>query len=279
MLELSDGGNESLSILSDLEGIAKNTVGRVVPRPSGQLSGHAGGLPFETIVHELLKGKFDARAWRHYEALNEALLESRRTDGWSNPPANFVFGPPDVNFLAARGKGPLSKWSPSDMFTEKQNDTAESIVFQDAHKKFFSGLTSFVDVKTQTLARKAQPPNIISAQKIAKLAEIVLKERLTCRVEILYLGISFDETTANNAPILEASKSRAISLMKIEPKSIYVNWAAAMQIQFHPSEVDQSFPGSANQWLAEFLRVYCEQLEKRVKKQNDEIERLRSLVH
>lgn len=261
-----------------LAAIGEQIVGRDVPRPSGQLSGHAGGLPFEEIVHDMLVERLGDRAWRHFEALNEALISSKERLAWRSPPSDFVFGPPDVHFLAKRGESAVRQWALDALFEEKQNDTAESIIFSDEDDQFFSPLVSFVDVKTQTLRTKAQPPNIISARKIADVSQIVISEGLAVHFEILYLGVKFAELDRGNQPVLVAKDARAISLMKIQPSELYINWAAATQIQFHPSTVDQSYSDSPSAWMREFLDIYCRSLERRLKSQNDEVERIRELL-
>jgi type II restriction enzyme len=44
---------------------------------------------------------------------------------------------------------------------------------------------------------------------------------------------------------------------------LYINWAAAMQIQFHVSDLDQSFSGTMQKWAREYLKHFVTQAKKR----------------
>lgn len=267
-----------MSLLMKLKALMTEVVGKSVPSPPGQLAGHAGGLPFETLVHELLEKEFDGRAYRHYEALNKSLeMEYKKTGNDSIKP-DFQFGNPDINFLVSRGKSAIEGWRVDNQFVEKQNDTAESIIFSGNDEFFESELVTLVDVKTQNIAKTSQPPNIISAKKIAQLSETVLRGRFEPSFEILYCGIKFMQVESPVTKVLTAADANAISLTRINPESLYINWAAATQIQFHPFEVDQSFRGSTRQWLESYLGVYCKQLDRRVQKQLDEVKKYENLL-
>ena len=79
-----------MSLLPALKLTAHCIKGIAVPRPSGQLSGHAGGLPFEAVVHDKLEHQFPRRAFRHYEALNQALSVDSAKEGWDIPPIDYT---------------------------------------------------------------------------------------------------------------------------------------------------------------------------------------------
>lgn len=250
----------------------------VVPRPSDQLSGHAGGLPFEKLVHDQLTQEFPGRAFRHYEALNHALTAAQGAVGEGFKAEDHVFGSPAVDFLSRRGEDALKKWSLENLFEEKQNDTAESIVFSDATKNFSSPLVSLVDVKSQNAVKKAQPPNIISANKLIEAAKLVLPNGNPVDFEILYVGVKFKAEERDGKAVLVATDWTVVDLFKIDPAKIYINWSAAFQIQFHPFGVDQSYDGTPNEWLKHFVRVYVTSLEKRVEKQQKAIDELKKLI-
>lgn len=269
-----------MSIYQDLQQIVRSLAQQnvAVPRPSSQLSGHAGGLPFEELVHHKLTQAFPGRAFRHYEALNHALTTAQGAEGADFKAENHVFGSPAVDFLSRRGKAALRKWSLKNLFEEKQNDTAESIVFSDAAKEFNSNLVSLVDVKSQNAGKKAQPPNIISANKLIEIAKLVLKNGKPVDFEILYVGVKFKTAQQDGKDVLVADDWKVVDLFKVDPSKIYINWSAALQIQFHPFEVDQSYTGTANEWLKDFVSVYVTSLEKRVKKQQKAIDELKKLI-
>lgn len=266
------------SILSQLSEAAEELIGTTVPRPSGQLAGHAGGLPFENLLEAKLEEKFPNRAYRQFKALNEHLLSVGYN---ANDTATALrFGSESINFLVSRGKQALAQWSSTKQFEEKQNDTAESIVFSEKGKFFSSSWVSLIDVKSQRTDRKAQPPNIISAKKVKDLALKALIDDSPINFEILYAGIQYTPTVENGIEVLRCTNTRCIDLMKVLPnsKQLYINWAAAMQIQFHPAEVNQDFDGSKREWFIGYLHNYANSLEHRVKTQLGEVEQIREFL-
>lgn len=267
-----------MTVIHDLEEIGEELVGSLVPRPSGQLAGHAGGLPFEALVDSALKERFPGRAFRHFEALNHALTVELDSNPGDFSPGKYQFGPEPIHYLAKRGKQVTSSWSPVKLFEEKQNDTAENIVFSDQDQLFNSDLVSFVDVKSQNASKTSQPPNIISARKIKEIALMAWEEDLDLPLEILYLGIKFFTEEFEGRKMLRAEECRAIDLFKIDPRAVYINWSAALQIQFHPLEVEQDFNGSAKEWLGGFLESYARSLEHRSNKQILEVTKIKNAL-
>lgn len=267
-----------MTVYDDLRKIGENLKGAQVPRPSRQLSGHAGGLPFEELVHQELLKCFPGRAFRHYEALNYALMESYRKSSGTFNPKNYTFGSPGVNYLCRRGEKALKSWSPDNLFEEKQNDTAESIIFSDKNLNFDSNLISLIDVKSQNSSIDSQAPNIISANKIIKVAEIIIKNNLPVDFEILYMGVKFHVDKINNQELLIADNWTVVDLFRINPEDIYINLSAALQIQFHPFAADQSYTGTHKEWLKSFVKVYITSLEKRISKNQETIKELKKLI-
>ena len=54
-----------------------------------------------------------------------------------------------------------------------------------------------------------------------------------------------------------------VNLFKSNPENLYINWAAAMQVQFHVRDLDQTFQGDMKQWSKEYLRHFVKQAKKR----------------
>ena len=52
-------------------------------------------------------------------------------------------------------------------------------------------------------------------------------------------------------------------LFKSTPEELYINWAAAMQIQFHVDELNQTFKNSREQWARNYLKHFTTQARKR----------------
>ena len=49
-------------------------------------------------------------------------------------------------------------------------------------------------------------------------------------------------------------------LFKAKPENLYINWAAAMQIQFHVSDLDQSYNGTLEDWARLYLVHFVTQV-------------------
>lgn len=245
----------------------KQLVGSEVLRPQGTLAGHAAGLPFERLVHQKLLECFPNRVFRHYEFLNRVLDESAHQE---LPGRLLALGPPSLQKLLSRGKEQMKSWSPQTLFEEKQNDTAESIIQERPAYDPTKDHLLLLDVKTYNEAKAGQPPNIISAGKVAETMLLALSEG-SVRFDIIYVGVSWIEVNGK----LKATNVYPISLFKMKPQ-VYINWAAAEQIQFHPHSALQNYAGSREEWAAEFLSHFTDSLQKRIDKQVTRVSKFRS---
>lgn len=244
-------------------------VGSTVPKPSGTLAGHAAGLPFEKLVHERLVSTFAGRALRHFEFLNDVLS---RYENDSVAKRIEAFGPKSLQGLLCRGKTQMAGWTSATPFEEKQNDTAESIITSDLIFEPTSSHLLLVDVKTYNAAKHGQPPNIISAGKLSEALASALEEG-EVRFDIVYAGVSWTV----EGQTLRGNEISVVSLFKMDPK-LYINWAAAEQVQFHPHLAEQDYSGSREQWAKEFLEHFVDSLERRIGKQVSRLERFRSII-
>jgi len=247
-----------------------NLVGRTVPRPSGTLSGHAAGLPFEHLVHGNLLAAYPNQCRRHYEMVNEILLAHPKATTYEERAA--LFGPEALQQLVMRGKQPTIGWSPENLFEEKQNDTAESIVLEKPQFDLRGNHVTLVDVKTRNNSISGQPPNIMSAGKLAEAMRASLQAGKVA-FDIVYVGITFEPTDTT----LVCREIRTVSLFKIE-HALYINWAAAEQIQFHVSDADQDFDGTREQWAHKFLSTFCQSLDERIQKQNKRLQKYQAVL-
>jgi type II restriction enzyme len=244
-------------------------VGQSVPKPAGTLAGHAAGLPFEKLVHERLVSIFSSRATRHFEFLNEVLNRHAKD---TVADRIMAFGPKSLQSLLCRGKEQMADWTASRQFEEKQNDTAESIICSD--EIFDANLSHLllVDVKTYNSSKKGQAPNIISAGKLSEALASALEEG-TVRFDVVYVGVSW---TVEGQTLL-GNEISVVSLFKMDPK-LYINWAAAEQIQFHPHLAKQDYKGTREEWAKQFLEHFVSSLDKRIGKQVSRLERFRAIV-
>jgi Restriction endonuclease HincII len=137
-------------------------------------------------------------------------------------------------------------------FDEKQDDTADILVVK---KGFFE----IIDIKTRNLSKTAQAPNIISSLKLAQLCAIMIDTNEFDNLSINYFEIDWLEEESN----LVCKDAHFISLFKTQPKNLYINWAAAMQLQFHVCNLDQSFTGNVEQWAKNYLEHFVAQVYKR----------------
>lgn len=228
---------------ADIEKVAESLVGSKVEKPKGTLAGHAAGLPFERLVHEKITSQFPGKAYRQFEFLNRVFLGHPQT---SSTELQQLLGPPSLRVLLSRGAGATKDWSPQNQFVEKQNDTAETII---QPKELYTpgDRLSFLDVKTHNVKQNGQPPNIMSAEKLARALHAALEEG-EILFDFIYLGIDW----VIDGGYLVAESSRVISMFKIN-RMPYINWTAAQQLQFHMNKVDQDFEGSSQEWARQYL--------------------------
>jgi len=231
--------------------LAKELIGTKVPKPiSGTLSGHAAGEPFDKHVYSILKSWFPDKTFRQYEYLN--FLFSNNLSATDSEERNRLFNSPTVMFLLSRGKNATDKWSLENPFEEKQNDTADILVIDD---NFFE----IIDIKTKNRSRDPQAPNIISAYKLAQVCSIMIDNKEFDKFSIAYIEI--DWLLEND--FLVCKDVYHISLFKINPSELYINWASGMQIQFHVSNLKENFNGTVEEWAREYLKHFVKQAKKR----------------
>lgn len=155
-------------------------------------------------------------------------------------------------FLLSRGKDATEQWTETSQFSEKQNDTADILVVRDA---FFD----LLDVKTRNTARKGQPPNIISSYKLAQLCALMIDNADYETFTMYYLGVDWED----QGETLKCVAVRDVELFRSEPSQLYINWSAALQVQFHVNDLEQTFAGTEEQWARAYLKHFVNQARKR----------------
>ena len=261
-----------LPTVEELNAVMQTLVGKTVAKPAGStLAGHASGLPFEDLIHSRLLIEYPGRVLRQFEALNKNLSDHPKAKTAEERLA--VLGSPAVQYLVKRGVAAMKGWSPSTQFEVKQDDTAESIIFPTTDCDLSSDRIILLDVKTQDVDKKAQAPNIMSADKIARAAVLALMAKKPVPFEIVYAGVKWKR----DGDKMKCVEATAISMMKITPP-LYINWVAAQQIQFHPFEVDQSFPGTHEDWCAAYVENFCKSLGERIKKEQERLKFFQSAL-
>lgn len=235
----------------DYEELKKEIIGTKVPRPlSGTLSGHAAGEPFDKHVYKKIKNHLPDNTFRQYEYLNS--LYTRNLDAQSTEARYNLFNSPTVLFLLSRGKNATDKWSLENPFEERQNDTADILVVKD-------GKYEVVDIKTRNVDKSAQPPNIISAYKLAQLSAKMIDNNDFDILKIVYFEVDW----RLKEDFLVCEDAHVANLFKSNPENLYINWAAAMQIQFHVADLEEDFYGTTEEWVRLFLRHFVTQAKKR----------------
>jgi len=260
-----------MDIRVQLDHIAKTLVGTSVIRPKGTLAGHAAGLPFEKSVHKKLVAKFPGRAYRHYELLN--VLYTANPTKKSVDERYELLGPKSLGYLLRRGHKATNNFFYATLSTEKQDDTAESIILPTKSLRIdpaSDGPLTLIDVKTQDADVKSRPPNIISAEKLLNACVMAITERKQFSFDIVYIGVRWRKTKAS----LHCVDAEAVPLVKVDPTAMYVNWSAGRQIQFHPIQVKASFTGTTLEWATAFLDHYSKKLRPRLDK---ELKKLKEL--
>lgn len=228
--------------------------GMAVTRPNieGTLSGHAAGEPFEKSVLAELRKEYPGKIFKQYEFLNDLFLKHPKHLTIEDKYA--LIDSPTAQFLLSRGEDATSRWSPTNLFEERQNETADILYVQ-------RGFYNIIDVKTRNLNKNAQPPNIISAYKLAQMCAYMIENDEYNTISIDYIGIDWREDKGQKKLICEDAQH--VCLFKTTPEELYINWSSALQIQFHPHNVDQSWKGSVEEWARQYLRHFVASAQKR----------------
>ena len=233
---------------------------QIVERPnkasSGTLSGHAAGEPFEKNVYYILKDKYPNNIFKQYEYLNDIYL--RHPKHITVEQRNALFESHTAFFLLSRGDKATKEWSPNSIFEEKQNDTADILYYED-------GFYDIIDVKTRNRSKEAMPPNIISAYKLANMCALMIDNEEYENINIDYVEIDWIEQEEG----LKCINAHHGDLFKAHPDDLYINWAAAMQIQFHVSDLDQTWNSTMEEWVRHYLKIFVTSAEARCQKMRD----------
>ena len=235
----------------DYTALIKKMKGSSVPKPlSGTLSGHAAGEPFDKYVYKEIKKQLPKNTFRQYEYLNDLYTQNSDVIGYEA--REKLFKSPAVHFLLARGKDVTNKWSSDNPFDEKQNDTADILVVK-------NNLYEIIDIKTRNLSKSAQPPNIISAYKLAQVCAKMIDNEEFDSFTINYFEVDWELEKEK----LICKNAHFANLFKCKPDNLYINWAAAMQLQFHVCDLDQTFEGNMEDWAKTYLKHFVTQAKKR----------------
>ena len=230
--------------------------GKSVDRPNranaGTLSGHAAGEPFEKCVLAELRKQYPGKIFKQYEFLNDLFMKHPKHITLEDKYA--LIESPTAQFLLSRGDSATSQWTPEKMFEERQSDTADILYVQ-------RGFYNIIDVKTRNLDKNAQPPNIISAYKLAQMCAYMIENEEYDSISIDYIGIDWREDKENGKLVCEGAQH--VCLFKIQPDDLYINWAAALQVQFHPHTASQSWEGNTEEWARGYLRHFVDSARKR----------------
>ncbi|MBS6872581.1 MAG: HincII family type II restriction endonuclease [Haemophilus parainfluenzae] len=233
------------------EKLNQHLIGYKISKPiSGTLSGHAAGEPFEKIIYQFLKGANPLQVFKQFEYLNDLYRKNPTVIG--HKARSALFNSPTLLFLLSRGVQATDKWSETNLFEEKQNDTADILQID-------SDFYELIDVKTRNIDKSAQAPNIISAYKLAQVCAKMIDNQEFDVFSINYLEVDWkleqDALVCKNLHYAE--------LFKANPQDLYINWAAAMQIQFHVCDLDQTFSLSREDWAKQYLQHFVTQAKRR----------------
>lgn len=241
--------------------IIPQLINHAVERPNkaghGTVSGHAAGEPFAKDVYEYLKHLYPNNVFLQYEYLND--LYRLHPTSISAKDRYALFQSPTVMFLLTRGEKETAAWTPNNIFAEKQNDTAD-VVFHD------NGFFDLIDIKTTNIDKDGQPPNIISALKLAKACAIMIDNQDFNSFDIHYISIDWEEVQNE----LVCKEVHCADLFKETPNNLYINWSAALQIQFFVKKLKQDWTGTREEWAHAFI-THCVKsvIERCMKMKND----------
>lgn len=241
---------KKISFIEILSQMVNQEVERPNKSSNGTLSGHAAGEPFEKLVYHLLKKKYPKDIFKQYEYLNDMYLKNPTHITVEQKYA--LFDSPTALFLLSRGDSATRRWSPSNIFEEKQNDTADILY---VNGKFYD----LIDVKTRNIGKQAMAPNIISAYKLAKMCANMIDNDEFESINIDYVEVDWIEDGEN----LKCVNAHHGDLFKANPETLYINWAAGLQVQFHVCDLDQSWHGTKEEWVHHYLKVFVDSAEHR----------------
>lgn len=244
----------------DLKKLTYEIRGKKVDRPnkatSGALSGHAAGEPFEKCVYQNLKTFYPEKIFKQHEYLNDIYLKNPKHITIKQRYA--LLDSPTALFLLSRGDKATKAWTPQNIFEEKQNDTADILYYND-------GVYNIIDVKTRNKSKTAMPPNIISAYKLAKMCALMIDNEEYDTININYIEVDWIE----EGIYLKCIDAHHGDLFKANPEKLYINWAAAMQVQFHVCDLDQSWTQSKEEWARHYLKFFVKSAEKRCQRMRE----------
>jgi len=252
----------------ELEPALAGVAGKKLRVGAGGHAGHAGGSLVEEAVRVALSKKLGGRVRRQHEVINELLEANEDVTGKTAREA--LLGGSAAR--AALGGRDLSKWSAGTPFEESQSDTADAILFAGDEIDMSDNAYALLDVKSGDLAKAGQAPNVISANKLFRIC-LGAVEAGAMPFDIVYIGVGY--RVSGNRLVLD--KPRAISLFSIN-EDVYINWASANQLQFHPLEVDQDYKGTPLQWADRFIGSYVSAKEEHARKLVGKVEAERDLV-
>lgn len=245
----------------DFESLITSIGNQKVERPnkasSGTLSGHAAGEPFEKSVYHMLKGMYPDHIFKQYEYLNDIYL--RHPKHITVEQRHALFDSPTALFLLSRSDKATWAWSPDHIFEEKQNDTADILYYED-------GFYNLIDVKTRNKSKSAMPPNIISGYKVARMCALMIDNEEFDNIGIDYVEIDWLEKGES----LEAIGAHHGDLFKANPDTLYINWTAGIQVQFHVCDLDQTWKEPREEWARHYLKAFVHSAEVRCQKMRDE---------
>lgn len=224
--------------------IQRQLIGSRIPKPmSGTLSGHAAGEPFDKSVYEILKKQLPKNTFRQYEYLNDLFSKNPQVIGVKA--RKNLFKSPIIMFLLSRGNNATDKWNEDNLFSEKQNDTADILVVKD---NFYE----LLDVKTRNIDKNAQPPNIISGYKLAQVCAKMIDNLEFDIFTINYLEIDWKL----ESEFLICKDVHLANLFRAHPQTLYINWSAAMQIQFHVADLNQDCSLDRLSWAKKYIEHF-----------------------
>ena len=232
--------------------VGDNLIGSSVVRPNkkGELSGHAAGEPFSDLTFDILED-LGHHVQKQHIYLNNLCMSKNLSSKNERLSSVHVQSLAEVLWTGRIN----NKWGHDNQFDYKQGDFADMLILDTEMNM------NIIDVKTTNLGKKAQPPNIMSALRLAKICRSMLSLEEFDRFSITYVGIGWRDY----GETLVCEDVNIIDLFKIQPSSLYINFTAALQIQFKLDTVNQAFTDTKKQWCVEYLQHFIFSHEERTK--------------
>ncbi len=234
------------SFEAHVQAVAASLPGQHAPGVTAESRGHSAGQGWERAAGKIFERELGPRVRRQHDHLNRLLLGS--PEARSARARRELIPGRALQRLMSRADKEMRAWSPRRQFAAHQQDTAD----------FVAGWgpdVTLIDVKSTAAAGDTKGklgPNGISGRKLAVACRAALEagEELP---DIWYVGVRH----APGRRGAECVSADARLLGRVDPRALYINFAAGSQVQFFVHDLPQDYTGGPREWMTAYLAHYA----------------------